>query len=58
MIEHVKEDIFQVGKLDIHAIIHQANCHCTMGSGIAKFIRERFPKAYEADCKTVKGDLN
>jgi hypothetical protein len=57
MIEHVKEDIFEVKKLDIHGIIHQANCHCTMGSGIAKFIREKFPAAYEADCKTKKGDL-
>lgn len=39
------------------AIIHQANCHTTMGSGIAKQIRERYPEAYEADCRTTRGDI-
>ena len=37
-------------------IIHQANCQNTMGSGIAKQIREKYPEAYEADCRTVRGD--
>lgn len=37
-------------------IIHQANCFNTMGSGIARQIREKYPEAYEADCKTVAGD--
>ena len=37
-------------------IIHQANCENTMGSGIAKQIREKYPEAYEADCKTTRGD--
>lgn len=53
MIKSIKSDIFAV-KCD--AIIHQANCFHTMGSGIAKFIRESFPEAYAADCKTEKGD--
>lgn len=39
------------------AIIHQANCQNTMGSGIARFIRERYPETYEVDCKTVAGDI-
>jgi O-acetyl-ADP-ribose deacetylase (regulator of RNase III) len=39
------------------AIIHQANCQTTMGSGIAKQIREKYPEAYEVDCKTVRGDI-
>ena len=38
-------------------IIHQANCQNTMGSGIAKQIREKYPEAYEADCRTVRGDI-
>ena len=37
-------------------IIHQANCQNTMGSGIAKEIRARYPEAYEVDCKTIAGD--
>lgn len=32
------------------AIAHGCNCFCTMGSGIAKTIRERFPMAYTEDC--------
>lgn len=38
------------------AIVHQANCFNTMGSGIAKQIRERYPEAYAADCMTERGD--
>lgn len=53
MIEHVKKDIFEV-RAD--AIIHQANCMHTMGSGIARFVREQFPEAYQADLRTRKGD--
>jgi hypothetical protein len=39
------------------AIIHQANCFCTMGSGIARKIREKYPDAYDADCQTKSGYL-
>jgi len=44
------------GEFDV--IIHGCNCLCTMGSGIAKTIREYFPKAYEIDQETIKGDKN
>jgi O-acetyl-ADP-ribose deacetylase (regulator of RNase III) len=37
-------------------IIHGCNCHCNMGGGIAKQIREIFPEAYDADLKTIEGD--
>lgn len=37
-------------------IIHQANCQNTMGSGIAREIRARYPEAYEVDCLTIAGD--
>src|ERR1700742_724361 len=36
-------------------IVHGANCQCVMGAGIAKAIREVFPKAYQADLETPKG---
>lgn len=38
------------------ALIHQANCFNTMGSGVAKAIKANFPEVYEADCLTTKGD--
>jgi O-acetyl-ADP-ribose deacetylase (regulator of RNase III) len=36
-------------------IAHGANCFHTFGSGIAKQIREQYPKAFEADYRTIKG---
>jgi O-acetyl-ADP-ribose deacetylase (regulator of RNase III) len=37
-------------------IAHGCNCFCTMGSGIAKTIRNEFPKAFIVDTNTKKGD--
>lgn len=56
MIQIVNKDIFDFPELDI--IVHQANCFCTMGFGIAKEIKRRFPAVYQADCQTKKGDKN
>lgn len=42
------------GAFDV--IVHGCNCHCTMGAGIAKTIKARFPEAYSADLATSKGD--
>ena len=39
-------------------IIHGCNCFCAMGAGIALSIRNHFPEAYEADCRTGAGDRN
>lgn len=53
----VKGDLIKLaiqGEFDV--IIHGCNCFCTMGAGIAKIIKLKFPEAYEADLKTVKGD--
>jgi len=48
-------DLAEQGHFDV--IIHGCNCFHTMGSGIAKEIRARYPKAYEADVNhTEKGD--
>lgn len=35
-------------------IVHGCNCHNTMGSGIAKEIRERYQGAYDADTLATK----
>lgn len=58
MIEEIPADIFEeLRKSKVPtAMVHQANCFCTMGSGIAKPVREQFPEVYEADCRTKKGD--
>lgn len=36
-------------KSDCNIIAHQANCHATMGAGIAKQIVRSFPQALQAD---------
>lgn len=43
----------QQGAFDV--IVHGCNCHNTMGAGIAKSIKDKFPAAYEADLETEKG---
>lgn len=40
----------------VRGIIHQANCFCVMGGGIALRIKEKYPEAYEADLETKRGD--
>lgn len=55
MITHV---IGNLVTYPLDGFIHQANCQCTMGSGVAKFVKERYPEVYEADLKTLKGDPN
>lgn len=43
------------GHFDV--IVHGCNCFCTMGSGIARQIKDRHPDAYKADWQnTQKGD--
>ncbi len=41
------------GEFDV--IVHGCNCFCTMGAGIAKTIKQKFPAAYQADLATAKG---
>lgn len=50
MLKHVKGDLIKLakaGKFDI--IVHGCNCQNTMGSGIAKQIKDNFPDAFVAD---------
>lgn len=44
----------QEGRFDV--IVQGCNCHCRMGSGLAKQIKEAYPGAYEVDQETDKGD--
>lgn len=44
------------GKFDV--IAHGCNCFCTMGAGIAKQIRIKYPEAYQVDKITKSGDRN
>lgn len=54
---YVKGDLIQALKQgSIQCIAQQCNCFNTMGSGVALAIKNAFPEAYEADCKTEKGD--
>ena len=48
-----KGDVLNSGE---HVIVHGCNCFNTMGSGIAKQIKKRYPKAYTVDQVTKKGD--
>lgn len=45
-------DLAESGEFDI--IVHGCNCQNTMGSGIAKQIKDRFPEAYRADSEYDK----
>lgn len=47
-------DLAEAGEFDI--IVHGCNCFNTMGGGIARQIRERYPEAAQADAKTIRGD--
>lgn len=59
MIEYKQGCIIEAFKSGyIEAIGHQCNCMNTMGSGVAKAIKDAYPEAYEADCQTTKGDVS
>lgn len=40
----------------VSAIGHSCNCFCTFGKGLALAIKNRYPRAYDADQMTKKGD--
>lgn len=47
-------NLIESGEYDV--VVHGANCFCTMGAGVAKVLRQRFPSIYRVDLTTVKGD--
>ena len=55
MLKHAKGnliDMAEAGMFDV--IVHGCNCQNTMGSGIAKEIRARYPEAYVVDTEYHK----
>lgn len=44
MIKHVKCDIFESS---VDYILHQVNCQGAFNSGLAKQVRDKYPKVYE-----------
>ena len=55
----IKGDLLAMGKANEFDIIVQGcNCFNTMGGGIAREIRERYPMAATVDNETLKGDYN
>jgi O-acetyl-ADP-ribose deacetylase (regulator of RNase III) len=49
-------DMAEAGEFDI--VVQGCNCFNTMGGGIAREIRERYPMAATVDNETEKGDYN
>lgn len=49
-------DILQ--ESDLNYLIHQANCYCCMGAGIAKQLADKYPIVTEVDNTTVRGDYH
>jgi O-acetyl-ADP-ribose deacetylase (regulator of RNase III) len=49
-------DLAEAGKFDV--VVQGCNCFNTMGGGIAREIRERYPEVAHVDSKTKKGDYN
>lgn len=45
MIKVIQGDIFESNAT---AILHQVNCRGIMGSGVAKQVREKYPKVYQS----------
>ena len=58
MIKEVVGDILNPKKKGPDVLCHVCNLEHTMGAGIAKHIKEKYPEAYEADQKTVISDKN
>ena len=59
MLKHTKGnllDLAEAGDFDI--VIQGCNCFNTMGGGIAREIRERYPHVAKADSFTLRGDYN
>jgi len=58
-IKEIKGDLIEIAKKggEFNTIMHGANCFSTMGSGIAKQIKDNFPNAYLADTKDPRSPL-
>jgi O-acetyl-ADP-ribose deacetylase (regulator of RNase III) len=57
MLKHTKGnllDLAEAGEFDV--VVQGCNCFNTMGGGIAREIRERYPSVAAVDAATVRGD--
>jgi O-acetyl-ADP-ribose deacetylase (regulator of RNase III) len=58
MLKHVQGnllDLAEAGRFDV--IVQGCNCFNTMGGGIAREIRQRYPEAAMVDANTKRGDI-
>jgi O-acetyl-ADP-ribose deacetylase (regulator of RNase III) len=56
---HLKGNLIDMAENgDFDVIVQGCNCFNTMGGGIAREIRERYPHVAAVDGKTVRGDYN
>ena len=59
MLKHTKGNLLDLAEAGLFDIVVQGcNCFNTMGGGIAREIRERYPEVAAVDATTVKGDYN
>jgi O-acetyl-ADP-ribose deacetylase (regulator of RNase III) len=59
MLKHAKGnllDLAEAGEFDV--VVQGCNCFNTMGGGIAREIRERYPEVAYVDSKTERGDYH
>lgn len=57
MIQIIYGDLIAIADIGVFdVIVHGCNCLHTMGAGLARQIRWHYPAAYNADCRTIKGD--
>jgi O-acetyl-ADP-ribose deacetylase (regulator of RNase III) len=58
-LKHAKGNLIDMAEAgDFNIIIQGCNCFNTMGGGIAREIRDRYPLVASVDMETVKGDYN
>lgn len=49
-ITYVVGDLLDLAlKGEFNVIVHGCNCNCTMNSGVAKVLRDKWPQVYDAD---------
>ena len=51
--KHIKGDLIES---DVGVMVHVCNNYHVMGSGIAYFLKQKYPQVYEADLDTPQGD--
>jgi len=59
MLKHDKGNLLDLAEAGLFDVVVQGcNCFNTMGGGIAREIRERYPNVAAVDAETVRGDYN